>query len=121
MRYVRVSNPTRGFTLGTRIGVAEGWWQRVRGLVGRGPLLEGEGLLLRPCRAVHMFGMRYPLDVAFVDRRGEVVARYAALPPGGRTGWHREALDALELPAGTLEATGTQEGDTVVYTEEVAS
>jgi uncharacterized membrane protein (UPF0127 family) len=62
-----------------------------------------------------MFGMRGALDVAFVDRDGAVIAAYHALPPGGRTRWHRRARAALELPPGTLRRTGTHEGDTLTW------
>jgi uncharacterized membrane protein (UPF0127 family) len=61
--------------------------------------------------------MSFPLDVAFLDERGLVVASYPSLPPGGHTSWHSTARDALELPAGTLADTGTVNGDTIVYTE----
>jgi hypothetical protein len=64
-----------------------------------------------------MLGMSFSLDVAFLDHRGGVLASYHALPPGRRTRWHPGAADALELPAGTLAATGTVEGDTIVCTE----
>jgi uncharacterized membrane protein (UPF0127 family) len=64
-----------------------------------------------------MAWMSYPLDIAFLDRRGEVVATYTALAPGARTGWHSNAVDALELPVGTLARTRTVNGDTIVYTE----
>ena len=64
-----------------------------------------------------MFGMSFPLDIAFLDPRGGVVASYHALGPGRRSRWHSEARDALELPVGTLAATGTVEGDTIVCTE----
>jgi uncharacterized protein len=64
-----------------------------------------------------MAWMSFPLDVAFLDQRGTVVASYPSLAPGGHTGWHSTARDALELPAGTLAATGTVNGDTIVYTE----
>jgi uncharacterized membrane protein (UPF0127 family) len=100
------------------VGIADRWWLRLVGLLGRGPLQAGEGLILRPCRAVHMFGMKQSLDVAFLDRQGRVVAIYPSLPPGGRTAWHREAQDALELPPGTLAASGTRQGDTIVCTAE---
>jgi uncharacterized membrane protein (UPF0127 family) len=103
--------------LGTRIALADRWWDRLRGLHGRHDLEPGEGMIHRPCRAVHMFGISFPLDVAFLDGRGGVVASYQVLPPGRRTRWHRDAADALELPAGTLAATGTVEGDTIVCTE----
>ena len=117
MRRVRAANG-RGRLLGDRIGVADRWWLRLRGLLGRPGLHQGEGLLLDPCRAVHMLGMQFPIDVAFLDRSGAVVAAYHALAPGGRTGWHRTATTALELPAGTLQASGTGVGDTIVCTPE---
>jgi uncharacterized membrane protein (UPF0127 family) len=117
MRRTRAANG-RGHLLGDRIGIADRWWLRLRGLLGRDTLPRGEGLLLDPCRAVHMLGMRFPIDVAFLDRTGEVVAAYHALAPGARTGWHRAATAALELPAGTLQASGTGVGDTIVCTPE---
>ena len=114
---VRAENPARGSILGTRIVIADHWWARLRGLMGRAGLERGEGLILRHCRAVHMLWMSFPLDVAFLDKGGVVVASYASLAPGRWTRWHADALDALELPAGTLAATGTVNGDTIVYTE----
>jgi uncharacterized membrane protein (UPF0127 family) len=112
---VTVTNVSRGRILGTRVGVADGWWSRLRGLLGRPSPTEGEGLLLLPCRSVHMFGMRYPLDVGFLDRAGSVMAAYHTRPPGARSGWHRRAHAALELPAGTLRRTDTHEGDMLTW------
>ncbi len=119
MRRVRAANG-RGRLLGDRIGVADRWWLRMRGLLGRPGLPAGEGLLLDPCRAVHMLGMRFPLDVAFLDANGGVVAVYHALAPGARTSWHRAAAIALELPAGTLQSSGTGVGDTIVCIPEAS-
>ena len=67
--------------------------------------------MLEPCKAVHMVGMRYPIDVVFVDRQGGVVATYHGLQPGSRSHWHQQAALALELRAGTLRETETQAGD----------
>jgi uncharacterized membrane protein (UPF0127 family) len=111
MNHVGFTNLTRGRVLGTWVAVADRWWQRLRGLLGRSQLSTGSGLLLQPCRAVHMFGMRYAVDFAFLDRRGSVVAVYHRLAPGQRSRWHKGAAYALELPAGTLAKTGTREGD----------
>ncbi len=119
MKYVRAENSVRGTLLGSRIGMADRWWQRLTGLIGRERLGPGEGLWLRPCRAVHMFGMSQPLDVVFLDRSGRVVAAYPGLQPGARTSYHVQARDALELPPGVLAATGTVEGDTIVCSAEV--
>jgi uncharacterized protein len=111
MRVVRIANPIRGTVLGWRVGVADRWWLRLRGLLGRSGLSEGEGLLLSPCRAVHMAGMSFALDVGFLDADGRLLALYPGLGPGQRTRWHREAHQALELPAGTFAATASELGD----------
>jgi uncharacterized membrane protein (UPF0127 family) len=113
-----VTNITRNTVLGNRIATARRWWQRLRGLLGRDGLGEGEGLLLEPCRAVHMMGMRFALDVLFVDRAGVVIAVYPGLAAGARTRYHRDARAALELPTGTLAATGTVPGDRLTYVME---
>lgn len=110
-RAFTVTNLTRGRRVAGQVWVADRWWLRLRGLLGRSPLREGEGLMLEPCKAVHMVGMRYPIDVVFVDRQGGVVATYHRLQPGSRSHWHQQAALALELRAGTLQATETQTGD----------
>jgi hypothetical protein len=108
-------NRTRDSVLGSRVGLADSWLQRVRGFLRRPEPQHGEGLLLSPCRAVHMMGMGYSLDVLFLDRHGQVVAKYPQLRPGRSTAWHAKAKYALELPQGTIAATGTEEGDHVVW------
>jgi uncharacterized protein len=115
MRLLRVVNSRHNCELGTHIALADGWLTRLRGMIGRSAPLSGEGLLLTPCRSIHMYGMRFPLDVAFLDGNGVVVATYPSLRPGSRTRWHRRALHALELPAGTLRESGTVVGDVLVW------
>jgi uncharacterized membrane protein (UPF0127 family) len=115
MRLVRVVNTRDERELGARIGLADGWLARLRGMLARPAPGPGEGLLLTPCSSVHMYGMRFPLDVAFLDGRGTVVAIYPSLAPGSRTRWHRNAAHALELSAGALLESGTSIGDVLVW------
>jgi uncharacterized membrane protein (UPF0127 family) len=115
VRKVTVTNRARGESLGDRIEVADGFWTRLRGLLGRSGLESGGGLLLAPCRGVHMMGMRFPLDVLFLDAGRRVVGLYRELAPGRRTRLHGEARYALELPAGTIERTRTREGDELTW------
>jgi len=115
MRLVRVVNTRGNRELGTRIGLADSWLARLRGMLARPAPGPGEGLLLTPCSSVHMYGMRFPLDVAFLDGRGAVVAMYPSLAPGSRTRWHRNAAHALELSAGALVESGTSIGDVLVW------
>jgi uncharacterized protein len=114
MRRVVVENRSRGRPLGDRIAVADGRWTRLRGLLGRPEPRTGEGLLIIPSRGVHMYGMRYPLDIIFLDPAGRVVALYPELRPWKRTRIHRDAGMALELPVGSIEESGTRVGDLMV-------
>jgi uncharacterized membrane protein (UPF0127 family) len=84
--------------------------ERMRGLLGRGPLGPGEAMLLRPCRLVHTFGMRYALDLVFLDRAC-VVRRIAPSVPPGRVRGCWRAWQTLELPAGGASAIGVAVGD----------
>lgn len=115
MKRVRVMNTTRGRELGDRVMLADWFWPRLRGLVARPRLEAGEGLLIVPCRGVHMYMMTYSIDVALMNREGEVVALYRELAPGTRTRWHAGSRQALEVPAGTLADTHTVLGDRVVW------
>ena len=112
MKRVAVRNVTRdGIHLGSDVGVADTFWTRLKGLLGAPPLQPGEGLLLEGCQAVHMFGMKQPLDIAFMGGEGRVIALYHDLRPGQRSKFHGKARQALELPVGTLERTNTRVGD----------
>ena len=82
--------------------VADSPWSRMRGLLGRRGLESGEGLLLRPTGSVHTFFMRFPIDVVFVSRDGEVLKVARALP-AWRTAGARRAKAALELAADEAE------------------
>jgi hypothetical protein len=111
MSYVRVINESKQAVLGASIRMADSLLARLRGFLFRKRPLMGEGLFLAPCKGVHMFGMRFPLDVLFIDGTGCVVAAHVALAPGQRTPMYRRAQYALELPAGAIEVTGTAVGD----------
>lgn len=115
MRRVAVRKAGSDRPFADRAGVADRFWQRARGLLGRAPLVEGDGLLIRPCKAVHTWGMSYPIDVAFLDRSGWVVASYDNLSPNRRTGWHPSAECALELAAGALRRAAVTVGDQVCW------
>ncbi len=79
--------------------------ERMRGLLGRPDLPAGTGMLFRRCRSVHTVGMRFPLDVVFLDRTFCVLDVCSALP--GRWVVRRPgATHVLELAAGSGIRTG---------------
>ena len=114
--FLRISNPVRQSVLGDRIGVADTTLARLVGLMGRGPLAPGHGLLIRPSNGVHTLWMRFSIDVLLLDREFRVLSVYGNLRPFRLTAINWKASSALELPSGTIAATDTQLGDQLQLT-----
>jgi uncharacterized protein len=96
-----------------RCEVPESSFARMRGLLGRDGLEPGTGMLFDATPSVHMFFMRFPIDVVFLDRDRKVVGVRHQLAPW-RVAGARHAVAALELPAGAAAEAGIQEGDVLV-------
>lgn len=110
---VRIVNETRSAVLATEAEVADSFWTRFRGLLGRTGLAEGGGLVIAPCSSVHMLGMRFALDALYLDTDGAVVRSVPNLRPNRLGPLVRRTRTVIELPAGTIAATGTAEGDRI--------
>ncbi len=112
MRVVRVERELDGAVVCERCDVADGFWTRLRGLLGRSGLEPEEGLLIRPAGSVHTFFMRFPIDCVFLDRDLVVVAVREAVRPW-RTASGRGAKSTLELAAGAAASVGIAPGDSL--------
>jgi uncharacterized membrane protein (UPF0127 family) len=84
---------------------------RIVGLLATPEVLPGEGLLIERTSSIHMFFMRYPIDVVFFDKNGRVTKLVHRLKPWRIVPWAPGARDCLELRAGALDRTETQVGD----------
>ena len=96
--------------------MATTWFERAAGLLFRSPLRDHEALRIAPCGSVHTVGMRYPIDVVFVDRAGRVQKlardvrplRAAMCLRGAATFEFRSgAIDRLRLGVGDTLLTQT--------------
>lgn len=112
----RIVNETRGTGLASEARWARRPWERMRGLLGRGSLPEGQALIFPRAGAVHTCFMRFAIDVVFLDRDGGVLKATSNLAPFRFTA-ARRAQTCLELPAGTVERSGTQAGDHITFQE----
>ena len=106
-----VRNRTRDATLGSEIRLADTPRARRAGLLKRDKLNPGEGLWIYPTQAIHTFGMRFPIDVVFIDRQMRVRRIYHQLAPFRLTSLVWSAQSVLELPPGSLASSETAVGD----------
>ena len=116
-RYVSVKNLTRGTVVAERLRVARSLRERTVGLLGTAVPPSGDGLLIERTQSIHMFFMRYPIDVVFVDRSARVTRCVAGLRPWRVVWWARGARDCIELGVGTLGSSATQIGDQLEIAE----
>lgn len=127
---MRARNLTRETELATHLESAGGLWGRFKGLMGRASLAPDAGLWLPGTNGIHMMFMRFPIDAVFLARPVDVAgggagagAQRVVSVHRGLRAWTglvplvRGAYGVLELPAGTVERTGTAVGDLVVLEE----
>lgn len=101
-----------GSVICERCVVADRMLPRMKGLLGKRELVAGEGLLIQPAPSIHTFFMRFPIDVVFLSKSGEVM-KVAANVGAWRMRSCRRAFAVLELPAGEAERRGITVGDQV--------
>ena len=102
-----------GSTLLDRCGITETAAERMAGLLPRDSLGEEEGLWFANSTSAHTFFMRFAIDIAFLDRRGRVIAIYESLKPWRLTWIHPMAAGGgmLEAGAGRFRRAGLQKGE----------
>ena len=112
--FLRVANITRGMVLANRMEVADTSPKRNKGLLGRNSLAPGEALWIVPCDSVHTFGMRFPIDLIYLDRNNRI-KKLCLEVPAWRVSACLTAHSIIELPAGTIRDTGTRAGDVLEF------
>lgn len=113
-------NVTRQTVVASCVNVANTGVHRRKGLLGREGLHPGEGLWITPCEAVHTIGMRFSIDLIYLDRNLRVKKVRNRVPP-----WRLSACffahSVLELSPGTVLETGTRPGDRLEVSSVVLS
>jgi uncharacterized membrane protein (UPF0127 family) len=115
MKLVNLSNSQ---VLAEHVREARTFWKRFRGLMFTVNLPAGDGLHIQPCRSVHTFFMNYSIDVLHLDSSLSVVAAEKNLKPGKLGKSSRNTASIVELPAGTIDQTKTEIGQTVQFKNE---
>ena len=110
MSKLRVRNQSKNTVLADRADIANTSITRKVGLLEHARLEKGEGLWITPCEAVHTIGMKFPIDVLFLDKKRRVVKIRRDMPRWRMSACLR-AHSVLELPSGMAAETATVAGD----------
>lgn len=97
------------------VRIAEDFFSRMVGLLGTSKLDGDEGLLIRPCRQVHTYYMRFNIDALFLSESGEIIHIESRMNPGRISRFIKESCQVLEIAGGTAELKGIQVGQRVQF------
>ena len=106
-----VINLTKNTWLATKVRKADNFMTRLIGLLKRAHIGPEEALWLMPSKGIHTIGMKFPIDVVFLNRNNEVLGFVSGMRPYRITGVHLRAYSVMELPNGTIKKSCTEVGD----------
>lgn len=108
---MKIINQTQNTILAEEIVVADTFFKRLKGLLGKKEFKTGQALLLKPANSIHTFFMAFPIDILFVAKDNRVIKAISFLKPFCFTAIYFKAAYAIELPAGVIQSSLTVQGD----------
>ena len=108
-------NETRQTVIASSVDQANTALSRMKGLLGKPSMGENNGLLITPGKSIHTFFMKFPIDVMFLSPSNQVIKLINAMGPFRLSPLVPSAKSVLELSTGTIEKSGTQIGDQVIF------
>lgn len=114
---MHIINQNREKSLATNSRLANTFWLRLRGLLGKTSLPEGEGLVLVGEKSIHTLFMKFPIDVLYIDKNYQVIRVDENMVPYRLGPLVTQSAYVLEVPVGTIAATDTRVGDQLKFEE----
>ncbi|GGF23952.1 hypothetical protein GCM10010954_23550 [Halobacillus andaensis] len=102
-------------TIPYQIDSADTFTKRLIGLTNKRKPISEEGMWFDQCKSIHMFFMKFPIDVLFLDNERKVVKSVAGLKPWRVVPAVPQAVSTLELPEGTIKQMNINQGDYVSF------
>ena len=106
-----IKNQTKNTTIASKVVIADTFLSRMVGLLNRDSFSENEALVITRCQSIHMFFMRFCIDVIFVSKEHRVVGLAPHIKPFQLSPVFFKSSYAVELQAGTISKTQTSIGD----------
>lgn len=112
---MKAVNASKSTIVASNMKEATDFFSRLKGLIGKPTLGDGEGLWMARCRAIHTFGMRFSIDVVFLNEEMEVKKAVKKVRPFTPIVGCISAKSVLELPEGAIERMKIQVGDKINF------
>ncbi|MDD4910630.1 MAG: DUF192 domain-containing protein [Candidatus Omnitrophica bacterium] len=112
---MKIINQGKGTVLAENAALADTLVSRMKGLLGKTSLHQGEGLVIAACTSIHTFFMKFSIDAVFTTRQGRVIKVLHDLQPWRLSGIYLGAYYCIELPSGTARQTRTETGDVITF------
>lgn len=106
-----VINKTKNQVISSSAMIADDFFSRMQGLLGRTALLEDESLIITKCNSIHMFFMKFAIDVIFMDKNDSVVGIIENIKPFQLSPIFFKASYVIELPVGAIQKGNVFVGD----------
>ena len=108
---MKIFNKTQNILIAEQAFLADNFWSRMKGLLGRKKLSDGEALIITKCQSIHMFFMRFSIDAIFVNKEHRVVGLVENIQPFRLSRFFFGSSYVIELKSGTIAVTKTFIGD----------
>jgi len=115
MKEIKIINETKKEAVISNCLLASTFFSRLKGLLGKSKLEKDEGLCLRPCRSVHTFLMRFPIDIIYVNRENKVLKIIENLGANRISPYLKEAYFIIELNAFGCRKKNIEIGDKLSF------
>lgn len=115
---MNILNKSKNTVLARTVMVADTFWTRLVGLIGKKDLPPVTALVVTRCQSIHMLFMRFPIDAVFADRHHRVVGCVEAIKPFRLSPIFFHSRYVIELRVGTITATKTSPGDQLEWLSE---
>ncbi|MHC1717118.1 MAG: DUF192 domain-containing protein [Acidaminococcaceae bacterium] len=107
-----INNISKKIAIATEAKIADNFITRLKGLLGTDHLKEGSALIIRPCNGIHTLGMKYSIDVIFIDKSDKVIKIVSDMP-SRKISTCNNASYVIETPSGVIRMTNTTIGDII--------
>jgi uncharacterized protein len=114
---MRIYNKTKESCIARQASFADDFIARLKGLLGRDRLPDGQALVISPCISIHTFGMKFPIDAVFFDNGKRAVGVIRGIRPGRLSRIYPKAKGVIEMAGGTLSKMDVEPGDELVFAE----